>query len=164
MRTLFNSRPNSPEALFTKYPLETGASGANRARNEACRCQARQGRLAIATCPTSRQPIPARSKQKRIASRGIPSITRVRASLLSSIAATIPESPSSAAAESCPIADNPRMYMLETFTQKIRGIAWNKRNNTRKELQQKIHASSQRRHEALRARPAQTAQRSAVRQ
>src|ERR1700691_5270022 len=175
MRTLFSSRPNSPEALFTKYPLETGASGASRARNAACLCQARQGRLAIATCATSRHIIPARSRQYRIASRGIPSITRERASLLSSIAATMPESPSSAAAESCPIADNPRMYMLEAFTQKARGIVRStqkknaqkvstRKKNTQKHSPQKTHGSKKRRHTTLRAQPARRTQRSPRRQ
>src|SRR6202041_2666127 len=164
MRTLFNSRPNSPEALFTKYPLETGARGASRARNAACRCQARHGRLAIATCAQSRQPIPARSRQYRIHTRRITSNPRARASLLSSIAATIPDSPNSVAVESCPIADNPRMYTLDTLTQKIRGIVTNTRNYIWKEPQQKNQGSSRCRHKTLHARPAQTAQRSAMRQ
>src|SRR5580704_11050292 len=175
MRTLFSSRPNSPEALFTKYPLETGASGTNRARNAACLCQARQGRLAIATCATSRQEIPARSRQYRIASRGIPSIARERVSLLSSIAATIPESPSSAAAESCPIADNPRMCMLEAFAQKMRAIVGNaqkgctgkknsQKKNTEKQPPQKNHGSNKRRHTTLRAQPTRRTQRSPLRQ
>src|SRR5580692_3561897 len=100
----------------------------------------------------------------------MPSIARVRASLPSSIAATIPESSSSTAAESCPIADNPRMYMLEAFTQKYRGIVRNPRKentrkkNTQQQLQQKNHETSQRRHTTLRAQPARRTQRSPMRQ
>src|ERR1700722_13740145 len=53
-----------------------------------------------------------------MAARGLPPMVRVRASFPSSIAATtIPESSSNAAAESCDIAEIPRIYMFQVCDQ-----------------------------------------------
>src|SRR5487761_789293 len=95
-----------------------GARGRKRARSMERRAHERQGRLATEIALTSRQAIPARSKQKKIAARGMPAAVRTRSNFDSSMAAEKPWSPRRAAAVSCSSADNPRKYIHST------GMLW----------------------------------------
>jgi hypothetical protein len=71
--------------------------------------------LATATEATSRHEIPAFSKQKRIASRGIPEASRDLMSFASSIAVKLPFGSRSAAEESCASDESPRIYQSEAI-------------------------------------------------
>src|SRR5487761_307640 len=93
-----------------------GARGRKRARSMERRAHERQGRLATEIALTSRQAIPARSKQKKIAARGMPAAVRTRSNFDSSMAAEKPWSPRRAAAVSWSNADNPRKYIYGTTT------------------------------------------------
>src|SRR5579864_2216187 len=98
-----------------------GATGRKRARKTEPRAQECQGWPATAMASRSRQAIPACSKQKRIAARGMPDALRTRSSFDSSMADEKPRSPRRAAAVSCSSADNPRKYIHSTGTLRIVG-------------------------------------------